>query len=116
MARIPFKTLASEWRKDPSYVATYDALEEEFAIVSATIGARQRARLTQSQLAKRMGTSQSAIARLEGGKTPSMKTLRSLAAATGSMLRIEFVPLPKPAARSKKPAQLKPPQVSPRRK
>lgn len=105
MPGIPFKTLAAEWRKKPSYVAAYDALQEEFAIVSASIAARQRARLTQSQLAKRMGTSQSAIARLEGGRTPSMKTLRSLAAATGSYLHIEFVPLP---PRAKKTGKSKP--------
>jgi len=56
--------------------------------------ARQIATLTQRDLAERLGTSQSAIARLEqGGPNPTVSTLvRSLAAA-GFALRIELVPL-----------------------
>jgi transcriptional regulator with XRE-family HTH domain len=46
-----------------------------------------RAGLTQAQLAQRMGTTQSAIARLETGKfAPSLETLEKLALATGSRL------------------------------
>ena len=76
----------AEWRKDPAYVREYEALEQEFALARAVIGARARAGLTQAELAERMGTSQSAIARLESGKGhPSVATLERLAAATGSM-------------------------------
>ena len=86
---IPAEKIFAEWRKDPEYVREYEALEEEFALVSAVIGARTRAGLTQAELAERMGTSQSAIARLEGGKAkPSVATLEKLAEATGSKLRI----------------------------
>ena len=60
----------------PGYVAEYDAPAEEFAIASAVIGARSHAGLTQEKLAKRMGTTQSVIARLEAGKSkPSTTTL-----------------------------------------
>ena len=90
---IPAKVLFDEWRKDPEYVAAYDALEEEFALASAVIGARAHADLTQEELAARTGTSQSAIARLESGRSrPSTTTLTKLAAATGTKLRVSFEP------------------------
>ncbi len=55
--------------------------------------ARQRASLTQRELADRVGTSQSAIARLEAGAAnPTVETLERCAAATGHSLRLEFVP------------------------
>lgn len=86
---IPAKKVFAEWRKDPEYIREYEALEQEFALASAVIGARVRAGLTQAELAERMGTSQSAVARLEGGRArPSVATLEKLAKATGSKLRI----------------------------
>ena len=83
--------LFAEWRKDPAYIRQYDALEEEFALAAALIKARADAGLTQEELAQRMGTTQSAIARLEGGKSrPSTTTLAKLAKATGTKLRVSF--------------------------
>ncbi|MFN0192059.1 MAG: helix-turn-helix domain-containing protein [Aestuariivirga sp.] len=79
------------WMKDKAYRKEYEALEEEFALASAMIAARARAGLTQVQLAKRMKTTQSTIARLESGRVfPSGKTLQRLAEATGSRLKIVF--------------------------
>ena len=90
---IPAKLLFDEWHKDPEYMKEYDALEDEFALASQIIGARARANLTQAELAERMNTSQSAIARLESGRSrPSTRTLEKLAAATGSKLRIILDP------------------------
>jgi ribosome-binding protein aMBF1 (putative translation factor) len=90
---IPFSEVSKEWFKDPEFVREYEALEEEFALASQIIGARARAGLSQEELAKRMGTSQSAIARLESGRfRPSTRTLERLAAATGSKLRIRLDP------------------------
>ncbi len=90
---IPAEQVFAEWRKDPEYVKAYDALEEEFALAGALIGARAHAGLTQEELAERMGTSQSAIARLESGRSrPSTTTLAKLAKATGTKLRVSFVP------------------------
>lgn len=84
-------SLHKSWMKDGVYRKEYDALEAEFALASAMISARSRAGLTQDQLAKRMKTTQSTIARLEGGKSlPSGKTLQRFAEATGSRLKIEF--------------------------
>ena len=55
---IPVEEVFAEWRKDPEYVAAYDALEEEFGLAAALIQARARAGLTQEQVAQRMGTTQ----------------------------------------------------------
>jgi transcriptional regulator with XRE-family HTH domain len=87
--------LHDEWMKDPAYRAEYEALEGEFVLTSALIRARAEAGLTQEQPAKRMGTTQSVIARLESGRTrPSTKTLQRFARATGTRLRISFDPAP----------------------
>jgi ribosome-binding protein aMBF1 (putative translation factor) len=88
---IPLKTLFAEWRKDPEYVREFDAQAEEFALATALIKARADAGLTQEELAQRMGTTQSVIARLEGGKSrPSTTTLARVAKATGTRLRVSF--------------------------
>ncbi len=85
--------LHKKWLKDPSYRKEYDALESEFDLASALIDARSRAGLTQEELASRMDTSQSTIARLESGRTvPSGRTLARFAKATGTRLRITFEP------------------------
>jgi DNA-binding XRE family transcriptional regulator len=81
----------AEWRKDPEYVAAYDALDEEFALAEALIKARSAAHMTQEQVAKAMGVSQEAVARLESGRNmPSTRTLKRYAEATGTRLRISF--------------------------
>ncbi|MEM7672485.1 MAG: helix-turn-helix transcriptional regulator [Verrucomicrobiota bacterium] len=82
--------LFEKWRKDPDYVKEYDALEEEFAIANALIKARSKANLTQAEVAERMNTTQSAIARLEGGANPSISMLRRYAKATGTRLEINL--------------------------
>ncbi|OYQ33746.1 transcriptional regulator [Niveispirillum lacus] len=89
MTRI--KELHADWMQDPAYREAYDALEEEFTLAQAIIEARIKAGLTQEELAARMQTSQSAIARLESGRTiPSARTLARFAKATGTRLRISF--------------------------
>ena len=91
---IPAEEVFAKWRKDPAYRAAYDALEEEFALVSSVIEARTRSKLTQAELAKRMGTTQAVVARLESGRTmPSTRTLERFAKATGTKLRITFEPV-----------------------
>jgi ribosome-binding protein aMBF1 (putative translation factor) len=90
---IPVEEVFREWRKDPEFVAAYDALEDEFAVASALIKARGDAAMTQEQVAQAMGTTQAVVARLEGGKTmPSTRTLKRFAKATHTRLRISFEP------------------------
>ena len=91
MARI--SDMHKKWIKEPKYRKAYEALEEEFVLASAVIDVRNRAGLTQAQLARKMGTTQPVVARLESGRTrPSMRSLERLAEATGSRSRISFVP------------------------
>jgi ribosome-binding protein aMBF1 (putative translation factor) len=91
---ISASAVFKEWRKDPVYVAAYDALEDEFALADALIRARAKADLTQGQVAERMGTTQAVIARLESGRAmPSTRTLKRFAAATGTRLTIGFAPI-----------------------
>ena len=81
--------LHEKWLADPKYRAEYDALEEEFSLAASLIEARLRAGLTQAELAVRMKTTQSVVARLESGRVrPSTSTLQKYATATGSKLRI----------------------------
>lgn len=87
------KDLHRRWMKDPKYRKAHAELAPEFELAHALIDARVHAGLTQEQLAKRMETTQSVIARLESGRTrPSTQTLERLAAATGTRLKISFEP------------------------
>ena len=68
--------LHKEWSRDPEYRQAYDALEPEFELARSLIQVRIGAGLTQAQLAERMNTTQSVVARLESGHAhPSTKTL-----------------------------------------
>ena len=85
--------------EDPEYRKAYEELEGEFALIKALLKARQSSRLSQAEIASRMGTTESAVSRLESGRVkPSTRTLERYAAATGHRLRISFEPLPKKSA------------------
>jgi len=84
--------LIGKWMKDKKFKEAYDALEPEYAIASALIEARMKAKLTQKALAHRMRTTQPMIARMEKGRQPpSTATLLKFAKATGTRLQIRFV-------------------------
>lgn len=91
---IPVQVAFDNWHEDPEYRAEFAALEDEFALADQFIKARSAAGLTQHELARKMETSQSFIARLEGGKeTPSTRTLNRFAKATGHRVVINFEPV-----------------------
>ena len=86
------KTLRAELLAKPSTRAAYAAQAEEFALARELIAARTQAGLTQADVAERMGTTQSTVARLEGGKAvPSMRSLQRYAQAVGcrAVVRLE---------------------------
>ena len=92
-AMTKISELHRRWSKDRDYKEAYDALGEEFDLARALIEARTAASLSQAQLARRMKTSQSYIARIEGGKVrPSTDALERFAQATRTRLRIVFEP------------------------
>ena len=77
--------------KNPEYREAYEQLGPEYEVARLLIEARTRAGLTQAELAERMETTQSAVARLESGRTPPCtRTLEKVAQATGTRLRIQF--------------------------
>ena len=83
--------LHEEWGRDPEYQAAYDALQPEFELARSLIEVRMGAGLTQAQLAERMETTQSVVARLESGRVHlSTRTLGKVAQSTGTRLRISF--------------------------
>ena len=81
-------------RKRPGFNDTYDILELEYNVASQMLKARAKSGLTQDAVAERMGTTKSAISRLEaaGRHTPSLATLKKYAAAVGCDLKIKLVP------------------------
>lgn len=88
-----FDDVRKKWMQNPEFVKEYEALEEEFSIASALIAARAQADMTQEDVAEKMQTSQSYVAKLEGGRvSPTMKALKRYAEATGSRLKIVFEP------------------------
>src|SRR5947207_5594455 len=89
------KELVKKMLKQPAVKAEYDAQEEEFALLDELLRARQRAGLTQAEVAARMGTKTPAVARLEAGggsqqHSPSVATLRKYAQAVGCRLEIKL--------------------------
>jgi transcriptional regulator with XRE-family HTH domain len=83
--------LHAKWMQKPAYREAYEALAEEFSLAEAMIEARAKAGLTQEQVAQRMNTTQTVVARLECGRfKPSTRTLERLAEATGARLKISF--------------------------
>jgi len=81
-------------RARKGYSEAYDALAPEYEVIAQLLKARTRAGLTQDAVAERMGTTKSAVSRLEGsGKhAPSLATLRKYAQAVGCELQVRLVP------------------------
>ena len=86
------KTFKAELLAKRGVRKAYEELAPEYAVARAVIKARTNCGLTQAQLADRMNTSQSYIARLENGTVlPTMKTFLRVAAATGTRAKFELV-------------------------
>ncbi len=95
LARMKKYTRHAEFKAEllrrPAYKRAHDELEFEFQLIRAVIDARIRKGVTQEKLAKKMGTKQSAIARMESGNAnPSVAFLEKLASALGSKLIIQI--------------------------
>ncbi|MHB8472820.1 MAG: helix-turn-helix transcriptional regulator [Gammaproteobacteria bacterium] len=90
------KAFLKKASKRRGFREAYDALETEYALAREMLSARTRAGLTQEAVAGRMGTTKSAVSRLEGaGKhAPSVASLKKYAAAVGCTLKIEFITQP----------------------
>lgn len=92
--RHDHKEFLEKASKRRGFSEAYEALEVEYALAHEMLAARARAGLTQEAVASRMGTTKSAISRLEsaGKHAPSVASLKKYAAAVGCTLKIELVP------------------------
>lgn len=81
-----------ELLKDEEFRVEFVELEDEFALASQLIEARKKAHLTQDEVAKRMGTTQSVVARLESGRPlPSLRSLKRYAQAVNGKVEIRVI-------------------------
>ncbi|VVB91003.1 Helix-turn-helix [uncultured archaeon] len=78
------QTFKKEQMKDPAFKREYEKLAPRYAIISELIAARIKKGVTQKELALKVGTTQSSIARLEGGNVnPSLDFLQKIATVMG---------------------------------
>jgi len=93
MSRVNFSEFKQKALAKPEVKAEYDRLSPEYELRGQLINARMRAGLTQEEVAKRMGTTKSAVCRLESvtsKNSPSIQTLLKYAQAVGSELKINI--------------------------
>jgi transcriptional regulator with XRE-family HTH domain len=91
---LTHKKLKSRALERADVKVEYDRLDEEFTFLDEFLKARAAAGMTQAEIARRIGTTQSAVARLEsgGGKhSPSIATLEKYAHALGCRLELRLV-------------------------
>jgi HTH-type transcriptional regulator/antitoxin HipB len=80
----PFAELADAWKRDPAFRSDYERIGPAMELAFALAEARRDADLTQAEVARRMGTSQAAVARLESGLvSPSWSSIGRFARAVG---------------------------------
>ncbi len=80
----------------PDVRAEYDALEPEFALLREMLSAREKAGLSQAEIAIRMGTKAPAVTRLEssltsGKHSPSLATIKKYAEAVDCHIEIKLI-------------------------
>lgn len=90
------QTELAEYLQNTEFKQAYESLAEEYDTLDTLLKARKQANMTQEEVAKRMGTTKSAVSRLESSlvaeqHSPSLSTLRRYAAALGYRLEINFV-------------------------
>ena len=92
--RHDHKAFVAKASKRKGFVEAYDALALEYQLANQMLKARSRAGLTQDAVAERMGTTKSAISRLESAAkhAPSIATLKRYANAVGCELQVRLVP------------------------
>jgi DNA-binding XRE family transcriptional regulator len=80
--------------KRKKFRKAYEGLKEEYVLTREMLGARSRFGLTQEAVAELMGTTKSAVSRMEsaGKHVPSLTTLRKYAHAVGCRLEVRLVP------------------------
>ena len=91
---LTHKQLRTKALAQPQVQAEFLALSDEYALLDEFLKARAAQGLTQAQLAEKIGTTQSAVARMESGSgkhSPSFATLAKYAEALSCMLQVRLV-------------------------
>lgn len=89
--KFDFEKYVNENMKDPQFKKGYESAERSYQLAVKIRKLREKAGLTQTELAQRMGSTQPAIARLEaGGGNPNLETLNKIATAIGYELNVTF--------------------------
>ncbi len=101
---VAFKSFLAEELKDEDVRAHYERAKASSIAAEAVVKARRRAGLTQTELARRIGSDQKGVWRLETGEqNTTVGTLEKVAKATDSLLRIDLTAAPKPKASKRAP-------------
>lgn len=89
-----FKKHLDESMKDPEFKKAWHDLDSEFELLESMLKAREKAGLTQEELAEKIGTKQPALSRLERGgfRNASVDTLRKIADVLDARLVIKLQP------------------------
>lgn len=87
---IQFDDYLAEQLKDPAFKAGLEAESAKLESAVALMTARERAGLTQRELAQRANVPQSTITRIEHGQNTSFDTMSKIAFALGKKLKVEF--------------------------
>jgi ribosome-binding protein aMBF1 (putative translation factor) len=84
-----FEDFKKELLSDPKVKAEYDRLGPQYDLIRQVLDARIKKKISQKQLAKKIGTKQSAISRFEGGNTnPTLSFIQKLACALKTPIKI----------------------------
>jgi transcriptional regulator with XRE-family HTH domain len=97
---LTHKQLRTKALANAEVKAEYEKLADEFALLDEFLKARAAQGLTQAQVAQKIGTTQSAVARMESGSgrhSPSLATLTKYADALGCKLEVRLVRKSRPA-------------------
>ena len=87
-----FKETLVEMLKDPKFKKEWDELEPQYQIIQSLIEARNENNITQKELSRLTGITQSDISKIENGNAnPSIKTLQKIAKALNKKLIIKFI-------------------------
>ena len=89
--------MVAKWMHNPHFKAEYDALEDDFLLLTEMIKARQTTGLTLAQVAEKMDRKFPTVARIEASSnlkqfSPSVKSLREYAKAYNCRIQIKYIP------------------------
>ncbi len=88
---ISFEEMKTDMLKDEEFKIEYEKLKPRYEVIEQVIKARKEQNITQSELAKRIGTQKSNISRFESGNyNPSLDFLTKLAESLGKNLRVQI--------------------------